>query len=88
MEKPYVPDKWKNLTLEIDDDIDDNIDDNDCKIYEPRIYEPRIIRTESIIKYDSILKNRNDVFKEKHKKCDCNEDCYKKYKLSIRCVIL
>ena len=79
MEKPYVPDKWKNLTLEIDDDIDNN----DCKIY-----EPRIIRTESIIKYDSILKNRNDVFKEKHKKCDCNEDCYKKYKLSIRCVIL
>ena len=78
MEKPYIPDKWKNLTLE----IDENYTDNDCKIY-----EPRIIRTESIIKYDSILKNKKDVFKENHKKCDY-EDCYKKHKLSIKCVIL
>ena len=78
MEKPYVPEKWKNLTLE----IDENYTDNDCNIY-----EPRIIRTDNIIKYDSILKNKKDVFKENHKKCDY-EDCYKKHKLSIKCVIL
>ena len=53
----------------------------DCKIY-----EPRIIRTESI------LKNKKDVFKEKHKKhkkCDYDEYCYNsKYKLNYKCVIL
>jgi hypothetical protein len=78
MEKPYVPEKWKNLKLE----IDENYTDNDCKIY-----EPRIIRTESIIKYDSILKNKKDVFKENHKNCDYDEDCYKP-KVSYKCVIL
>ena len=78
MEIPYVPEKWKNLRLEIEEN--DNIKDN-------KKFEPRIIRTESIIKYDSILKNKKDVFKENHKKCDY-EDCYKKHKLSIKCVIL
>ena len=72
MEKPYVPEKWKNLRLEID--INDNIKDN-------KFCETRIIRTESI------LKNKKDVFKENHKKCEY-EDCYKKHKLSIKCVIL
>ena len=78
MDKPYIPDKWKNLRLEIDDDYKDD----DCKIY-----EPRIVRTESIIKYDSILKNKKDVFKENHKRCD--DDCYNsKHKLNFKCVIL
>ena len=61
MEKPYVPEKWKNLRLEIDKDYIKK-DNKFC--------EPRIIRTESI------LKNQKDVFKENHKKCDY-EDCYK-----------
>ena len=75
MDKPYVPEKWKNLRLEFDDNIDDDIDDdNDCMIY-----KPRIIRTESI------LKNKKDVFKEKHKKYD--DDCYDP-KLNFKCVIL
>tara|TARA_Y100001973_G_C5081230_1_gene272547 strand:+ start:273 stop:509 length:237 start_codon:yes stop_codon:yes gene_type:complete len=78
MDKPYVPDKWKNLRLEIDKDYKNK----DYIEKDFRIYEPRIIRTESI------LKNRNDVFKEKHKKCDCNEDCYKKPKVNFKCVIL
>ena len=76
MDKPYVPDKWKNLRLEIDDNINDT---DDSIIYD--IYEPRIIRTESI------LNNKKDVFKENHKKCD--DDCYDpKYKLNFKCVIL
>ena len=76
MEIPYVPEKWKNLRLEIDNNKD--IIKEDCKIY-----EPRIIRTESI------LKNKKDVFKEKHKKCDYDEYCYNsKYKLNYKCVIL
>ena len=70
MEKPYVPEKWKNLRLEIDN-----------KDTDKKFIEPSIIRTESI------LKNNKDVFKEDHKKCDY-EDCYKKHKLSIKCVIL
>ena len=74
MEKPYVPDKWKNLRLEIDDNINDT---DDSIIYD--IYKPRIIRTESI------LKNKKDVFKEKHKKYD--DDCYDP-KLNFKCVIL
>ena len=78
MEKPYVPEKWKNLRLEIDKDYKNkDYIKKDC-----RIYEPRIIRTESI------LKNKKDVFKENHKKCDdYDEDCYKP-KINIRCVIL
>ena len=80
MEKPYVPEKWKNLRLEIDDELPEN----NCKIH-----KPRIIRTEIIIKNkkESILRNKKDVFKENHKKCEY-EDCYKKHKLSIKCVIL
>ena len=76
MEKPYVPDKWKNLRLEIDDNIND-ADADDSIIYD--IYKPRIIRTESI------LNNKKDVFKEKHKKCD--DDCYNS-KLNHKCIIL
>ena len=76
MEKPYVPDKWKNLRLEIDGNINDA---DDSIIYD--IYEPRIIRTESI------LNNKKDVFKENHKRCDYDEDCYKP-KVSYKCVIL
>ena len=68
MEKPYIPEKWKNLRLEIDDNNN-------------KICKPSIIRTESI------LKNKKDVFKEDHKKCDYDEDCYK-HKINIRCVIL
>ena len=71
MEKPYVPEKWKNLRLEIEEN--DNIKDN-------KKCEPSIIRTESI------LKNKKDVFKENHKKYDY-EDCYKP-KVSYKCVIL
>ena len=74
MDKPYVPDKWKNLRLEIDDNINDA---DDIIIYD--IYEPRIIRTESI------LNNKKDVFKENHKRCD--EDCYKP-KINFKCIIL
>ena len=73
MEKPYIPDKWKNLTLEINDTSKDYIKD-DCNIY-----EPRIIRTESI------LNNKKDVFKENHKKY--YEDCYNS-KINYKCVIL
>ena len=74
MEIPYVPEKWKNLRLEIDDELSEN----NC-----RIHKPRIIRTESI------LKNKKDVFKENHKKCDYDEYCYNpKYKFNFRCVIL
>ena len=70
MEKPYIPEKWKNLRLEIDN-----------KDTDKKFIEPSIIRTESI------LKNNKDVFKEDHKKCDYDEDCYKP-KINIRCVIL
>ena len=81
METPYVPEIWKNLRLE----IDDNKITNNSKIY-----KPRIIRTDNILKNkeESILKNKKDVFKEKHKKCDCDEDCYIPNKINFRCVIL
>ena len=81
METPYVPEIWKNLRLE----IDDNKITNNSKIY-----KPRIIRTDSILKNKKeSIKNKKDVFKEKHKKCDCDEDCYNlKYKLNFKCVIL
>lgn len=69
MEKPYVPEKWKNLRLEIDNKDTDN-----------KFINPSIIRTESI------LKNKKDVFKENHKKCDY-EDCYKS-KINYKCIIL
>ena len=71
MDKPYVPDKWKNLRLEIEGN--DNIKDN-------KKCEPSIIRTESI------LKNKKDVFKENHKKCEV-EDCYNPI-INHKCVIL
>ena len=69
MEKPYVPEKWKNLRLEIDNKDNYN-----------KFIEPSIIRTESI------LKNKKDVFKENHKKCEY-EDCYKP-KINYKCIIL
>ena len=40
METPYVPEIWKNLRLE----IDDNKITNNSKIY-----KPRIIRTDNIL---------------------------------------
>ena len=69
MEKPYIPEKWKNLRLEIDDNKDTD----------KKFIEHRIIRTESI------LKNKKDVFKENHKKY--YEDCYNS-KINYKCVIL
>ena len=69
MEKPYVPEKWKNLRLEIDN-----------KDTDKKFIEPSIIRTESI------LKNKKDVFKEKHKRYG-DEDCYNS-KINYKCVIL
>lgn len=70
MEKPYVPEKWKNLRLEIDDKDTVN-----------KFIEPSIIRTESI------LKNKKDVFKENHKRYD--DDYYNsKNKLNFKCIIL
>jgi hypothetical protein len=69
MEKPYVPEKWKNLRLEIDNN------DTDKKFIEP-----------SIIRTESILKNKQDVFKENNKKCDY-EDCYNS-KIKYKCIIL
>ena len=69
MEKPYVPEKWKNLRLEIDNKDTDN-----------KFIEPSIIRTESI------LKNKQNVFKENNKECDY-EDCYNS-KINYKCIIL
>ena len=81
MEKPYVPEKWKNLRLEIDKNNykDKNKDKNNIE-KDFRIYEPRIIITKSI------LKNKKDVFKEKHKRCDNGN--YYDTKPSLKCTIL
>lgn len=72
MEKPYIPEKWKNLRLEIK--TNDNVKDN------YKFCEPKIIKT------DSILKNKKDVLKENHKKCEV-EDCYNPI-INHKCVIL
>ena len=72
----YIPEKWKNLKLEHTDEYLKNKEDKPGKI---------IVNNPIKFAPESILKNKDDVYNEKHME---NIDCDKCTNKSSRCTIL
>ena len=86
----YIPDKWRNLRLEYTDEYLNYHKEKKLKkesIHEPKIMKKpgKIIVNNPIKQPDSILKNKSDVYNEKHKG---GVDCDKCANKGTRCNIL
>jgi hypothetical protein len=78
----YIPEKWRNLRLEYTDEYITYIKEK--KLKKESIHEPKIMK-KPIKQPDSILKNKSDVYNEKHKG---GVDCDKCANKDTRCNIL
>ena len=79
----YIPEKWKNLKLEHTDEYLKNKEENQKN----QKKQPEKIIVNNPLKFtpESILKNKNDVYNEKHKG---NIDCDRCINKTSRCTIL
>ena len=82
----YIPEKWKKLRLEYNDEYINNLKKVTPikKIHEPKIMKKPVKKPVKSTNPVSVLKDKSDVNKKSHKLCD-QEQCINK---NNKCTIL